>query len=359
MIANYKINNLKFLYNFFLLVSLIIYFFSTTQAQGKAFDIDNIEISRPFEMNFNKNEVLDDGFRKAFLELLLLIVNSSDQKKISKVQLNEIKGMIESFSIKEEKFIDETYFVNLGVSFNKKKIFNYLEKRNIFPSIPIEKKILFIPIVIDEKKKNLLNFYKNKVFNEWNNDIQNFHLIQYILPTEDLEDLNLIKKNFEFIEQYDFKDVTEKYSLDDSIILLIFKDGERLRILSRININDNLILKNKSFNDVDIDEDGNLKKMINNLKTTYEDYWKNINQVNTSIRLTLNIKVKNKDNIKISNFETILNEKDLIYDFHISKFDKDFVYYQIIFNGTPNNFLKSMSHHDYTFDTQNKLWILK
>ena len=151
----------------------------------------------------------------------------------------------------------------------------------------------------------------------------------------------------------------EKYSLDDSIILLIFKDGERLRILSRININDNLILKNKSFNDVDIDDDGNLKKIINNLKTTYEDYWKNINQVNTSIRLTLNIKVKNKDNIKISNFETILNEKDLIYDFHISKFDKDFVYYQIIFNGTPNNFLKSMSHHDYTFDTQNKLWILK
>ena len=44
---------------------------------------------------------------------------------------------------------------------------------------------------------------------------------------------------------------------------------------------------------------------------------------------------------------------------NISKFDKDFVYYQIIFNGTPNNFLKSMSHHDYTFDTQNKLWILK
>ena len=42
--------------------------------------------------------------------------------------------MIETFSIKEEKFIDQKYYVNLGVSFNKKKIFRYLEKKNIFPS---------------------------------------------------------------------------------------------------------------------------------------------------------------------------------------------------------------------------------
>ena len=42
--------------------------------------------------------------------------------------------MIDSFSIKEEKFINQTYYVNLGVSFNKKKIFKFLEKKNIFPS---------------------------------------------------------------------------------------------------------------------------------------------------------------------------------------------------------------------------------
>ena len=69
--------------------------------------------------------------------------------------------------------------------------------------------------------------------------------------------------------------------------------------------------------------------------------------------------MNNTDNLKISNFEKILNETDLIYDFYISKFDKDFIYYQIIFNGTPNNFLKSMNENNYNFDTQNKIWILK
>ena len=68
-----------------------------------------------------------------------MIVNSSDQKKIKQIKLNEIKGMIDTFSIKQEKFIDEIYYVNLGVTFNKKKIFNFLESKNIFPSIPLKK----------------------------------------------------------------------------------------------------------------------------------------------------------------------------------------------------------------------------
>ena len=47
------------------------------------------------------------------------------------------------------------------------------------------------------KKKTIINFFKNKIFKEWNNDIKKFHLIEYILPTEDLEDLNLIKNKFD------------------------------------------------------------------------------------------------------------------------------------------------------------------
>ena len=47
--------------------------------------------------------------------------------------------MIETFSIKEEKFINETYYVNIGVSFNKKKVFKFLEKKNVFPSMPVKK----------------------------------------------------------------------------------------------------------------------------------------------------------------------------------------------------------------------------
>ena len=184
-------------------------------------------------------------------------------------------------------------------------------------------------------------------------------MIDYILPTEDLEDLNLIKSKFEFIEKYDFKEIITKYNLSDSIIALIFKNEKEIRILSRISISNNEILKNLSFSNINIEDKGGIEEIIKQLKIVYEDYWKNFNQINTSIKLALNVKILSSNTSKISNFEQILTETDLIYDYYISKFDKDFIYYQIIFNGTPSNFLKSMKDRNYDFDTQNKIWMLK
>ena len=113
--------NIRSLYIFFIFLSLNIFFFSTVFSKEKAFEINNIEISRPFEINFDKNDVIDEGFKKAFNQLISTVTSSSDLKKIKQIKLNEIKGMVETFTIKEEKFVNEMYSVNLGVSFNKKK----------------------------------------------------------------------------------------------------------------------------------------------------------------------------------------------------------------------------------------------
>jgi len=354
-----KIIHLKVLYIYFVFLSLNIFFFSTVKLEAKSFDIENIDISRPFKIDFNKNEVIDEGFKKAFFELLQSIVNSSDLKKINKIDLKKVKGMIESFTIKEEKFIKEIYYVNLGVSFHRKKIFNYLEENNIFPSAPVKMKFLFIPIIINQSTNDLLIFDKNKIFSEWNKEPKSYHLIEYILPTEDLEDINLIKSKNEFIEQYDFKEITDKYNLENSIIALIFKEKKKIRILSRITNKKDVLIKNQSFSNLELDNNTQVNLIIDELKLIYEDYWKASNQINTSIKLNLDIKINNSNYSKISNFEKILNETDLIFNYFISKFDQNFTEYRIIFNGTPDTFLKSMNDKNYSFDTQNKIWILK
>ena len=287
------------------------------------------------------------------------ITISSDHKVANDIKLSQIKGMIESFTIKEEKFINDIYYVNLGVSFNKKKIFKFLEKKNIFPSIPTKKKFLFIPIIIDEDKKNLVIFSDNKLFVEWNRNNESHYLIEYLLPTEDLEDLNSIKKNYDNIEQYDFKEITNKYDLNESIIALIFKNQKNIRILSKIAVGDNIVLKNLTFSDIDFNNEDKLQDLISRLKIVYEDYWKNLNKVNTSIKLSIYIKMKSNDNLKVLNFEKTLDEMNLVYGYSILKYDKDFVYYQITFNGTPNNFLNLMKNKDFDLNTQNKTWFLK
>tara|TARA_B100000524_G_scaffold220832_1_gene116378 strand:+ start:192 stop:1271 length:1080 start_codon:yes stop_codon:yes gene_type:complete len=349
----------KNLYIFFIIVSLTNFFFSTAKVEAKAFDIVDIEISKPFKIDFDKRDIIDEGFKIAFSKLANLIAKSSDQKKLNEIKLNEIKGMIESFSIKEEKFIDQVYYVNLGVSFNKKKVFDYFEKKNIFPSLPSKKKFLFIPIIIDENAKDLLIFSDNKFFEKWNEKKETYQLLEYILPTEDLEDFNLIKKRYEFIEEYDFKEITDKYNLKDSIIALIFKNEQGIRVLSRIKSKNDLVLKNQSFKNVNINDDDQIINLINSLKEIYEDYWKDFNLINTSIKFQLMIKIDSSDNQKISKFEKILSETDLIYDYSISKFDRNYLIYEIIFNGTPDLFLKLMSEKNKEFDTQNRIWKLK
>ena len=102
-----------------------------------------------------------------------------------------------------------------------------------------------------------------------------------------------------------------------------------------------------------------VNKLIDELKMDYEDHWKKINQINTSIKLILNIKISNKKSKILSDFEKNLNNLDLINHFFITKFDKNYTYYRVIFNGTPSSFLKTMEEKDYNFNTQNKIWSIK
>ena len=54
-----------------------------------------------------------------------------------------------------------------------------------------------------------------------------------------------------------------------------------------------------------------------------------------------------------------LNYRRIIKHINIQKFDKEYIFYRIIFNSTPNNFLKLMESHNFNFDIQKNIWILK
>ncbi len=347
------------LYIFFPILSLIIFSFSTTGVKAKSFDINNIEISKPFKNNFDKNKVIDSGFKKAFMELTYKLTKSSDHNKLDSIKLNEIKGMIETFSIQEEKFINQVYFVNLGVSFNKKKIFEYLEKRNIYPSQIKREKFLFIPIIIDEDINELRLFSNNPIYKNWNLNTQSYELINYILPSEDLEDFNLIKKNLEVIETYDFSKITKKYFLNNFIISLIYISNNEIKVLSKMYNKKNEIIKNNSFKNLDLNIDKDIIYFKNELKNLFEDTWKKINEINTSIKLSIMIKIKNDDLIKSSQFELDLDEIELVNDYSIQKFNKEFIFYEILFNGTVKNFINLMDNKNYKLNTEKKIWTIE
>ena len=355
---NIKLLNCKRLYIHFCFLALLNIFFSTENIKAKTFSINDIEISTPFEINFDKNNIIDEGFFQALDRLVLSIVQIKDQKKLNKTSLGLIKGMIETFSIKEEKFIDEFYYLSLNVSFNKKKILNFMEKKNIFPSLLVKKDIFFLPIIVDKNKDEISSFSENYIFNNWNSNNQKYHLLRYILPTKDLEDFNLIKKNSKYIESYNFNEIIKKYDLNEYIVSIIFKENNVIKVLNKINFNQEEDLKNISFQNLNIDNEQEADKLVESLKTIYENYWKSKNEINTSIKIPLTVSINN-NNIKISKFEEILDNTDLVYDFFIYKFNNKESFYKIIFNGSPDHFLKIMKNKNYEFDIQNQTWVIK
>ena len=144
-----KFLKLQKLYIFFISFVLFIIIFFTTYLNASTFKVSDIEISSPFVLNFKKSKVIDEGFQISFSNLISMITTSGDKDKIKNISTKEIKGMVDSFTISDEKFINNEYFAKLETTFNKRKILDFLERKSIFPSIPIKNKVLLVPILVD------------------------------------------------------------------------------------------------------------------------------------------------------------------------------------------------------------------
>ena len=354
-----KLLRLQKVYIFFISFVLFIIIFSTTYLYANSFRVSDIEISSAFEVNFKKSRVIDQGFRTSFSNLLSMITTSGNKNKIKNIKIKEIKSMIDSFTISDEKFINNEYFAKLETTFNKKKILNFLEKKNIFPSIPIRNKVLLIPILIDTENENIYLFNNNIFYEKWNDIKNNYQLLDYLLPSEDLEDLNELQEMKDSVEMYDFVNLIEKYDLKDYIISIIYKNKDEVKIFSKINLNNSLKINNQQYSKINLFNEKDFNMILENLKNIYEDEWKKNNEINTSIKLPLTIYIKSKEYKKILYMEELLANNDLISNFYILKFDNEFTQYRIIYNGSPKTFFNNMDNKYFNLAMENNVWIVK
>ncbi len=352
---NKKKNYLRF-YISFLFFLIFFIKFSTTAVAENTYKIVDIEISEPYELNFNKEKLIDIAFKTAFEELMLKVNVSYNIKRTKYINLNIIKSLIDSFSIIDEKFIDNKYIAKFEVDFDKKQVHELLERNNIFPSIPVEKNVFIIPVLIDSEKNQISLFSENPFYFNWNSFDENNFLLKYILPNEDLDDLNLIKKNLQNIEDYDFSEIISKYDLKDYIIVIFFNDIDKLRVVSKIYLNNNLIVSNKIFSEIKNYDNNSLYDLIKELKVFYEDEWKKINLINTSIKLPVTLSLDSKNYQLIQKFEKKLLNLDLVSNYYIEYFSNDVTIYKIIYNSSPDKFLTEFKIDNFKINTSYKIW---
>ena len=58
-------------------------------------------------------------------------------------------------------------------------------------------------------------------------------------------------------------------------------------------------------------------------------------------------------------FEKTLDGFDFVYEFNIDYFDNENIFYNIVYNGSPKNFLTQMDDRGLVVEKQNEIWSIK
>ena len=357
MTLSKKIYN--YLYIFFLVLIIIFSEFSTNFAKAKNFVINDIEIQEEYDLNFDKIKVVDRAFKKAFEILISKILQSENKSILRSINLNQIKSFVESFSIREEKFVDNNYQAKINVDFNKKDLVNYLNSKGVITSSINSLDVVILPILIDLKKNQIFSYSNNPFFLNWNLNNEKYHQINYVLPNEDIEDFSIIRKNVSDIENYNFNEIFNKYNVKNRILLVLLKQDNLIKVFSKLNLENSEMYINKELKNLNFKDLDQINKAILDLKDDYENKWKSLNKINTSIILPIRLSIDSNNFTLSNNLENYLNEVDLISNYKIENFNSKQIIYKIIFNSTPEKFLKIMESAKFKIDTSKDIWKLQ
>ena len=361
-------NNFKFffkkkiiscLYIFLIFLTCNFIEFSTNKTLAKTFIVSKIEVEEKYNLNFNKLKVIDRGFKKAFQDLSKMILERKDTDKVVDTPIEDIKKLIENFSIIDEKFINQKYKSVMEVEFNRKKLIKFLNTNNIIISLPKKIDVFFLPVFID-LDKNTFNYLNDNIFiKNWESIKENYFQINYILPNEDVEDYLNIKNNFQNIENYNFEKILKKYNSENNIIMIVFKKKNDIKFYSKINFDDKLIVLNKNFTNRNIENQTHVDTMILDIKNNYEDHWKSINKMDPSSSVPIRLSVNSTDIAKSLELENVLKNLDFVNNYKIEKFNSKEIVYKVYYTSSPKRFLKDILANNIIIDTSTNNWRIK
>ena len=112
---------------------LVFIKFSTINVFADNYVVKNINIKEQYDVNFNKGEVINKGFEKAFKTLIYRIVENKDKNLFNEISKNKISSLIDYFTITNEKFVNDNYEVDFEVKFDKKNYYHLSGVKMLFP----------------------------------------------------------------------------------------------------------------------------------------------------------------------------------------------------------------------------------
>ena len=216
--------------------------------------------------------------------------------------------------------------------------------------------MLIYPIFIKESELQVIS--KNKFFEEWNSSVI-YDNVNFVLPLQNLDDINFIKENLPKLEETDLSRLVDNYNIRNSTVIILSLNQKKLNVFLKSNLSG--VKKNKKidFKIENLENETIRGDIISNLKLYTVELWKEENLIDIAAPsfLTLNVAIKNKDSFKkiLDNVKQV-NSVDY---FFIESFDDSSAKIKVKFYGNVKNLQNNLIENGFEVKFFNEQWNLK
>ncbi len=290
---------------------------------------ENLFDSSLFNIEFTSNNIENDKIEvikkikyESIVSIFKKILNEEDYLKINNDLTDDvINSFVKNIVINEEKIINDKYFSNIKVNFNKNTIIEYL-RFNKLPYVEYHPdKFLLIFYEQDEIGDNLFtrnnSYYKYYIGNLRDNNffkIPNLDINdRFILKEEDILNKNSIKIN-KFSKKYNSNEslvvISKKNNKEKKYELILYSDGYIMEKEFQYNKNE-------------------MKIFFEILQSETINLWKQINQIQTYNLNFLNCKVNYFNLLELKEIRKKLNNVSAIKNLNIKSLEYKKIEYEI------------------------------
>ena len=328
--------------------------FSKSFSEENVFIIDNVKVQGVVDANFSRDKYINKAFSHSFKMLMSKILLAKDFNKISNIELNKVKNLINNFQILEETYRNDEYKATFKIFYDDIKIRELLKRKNISFSQPKNISAVFFPVLFVNEE--IQDFYDNFFYKQWTTvEIKN-ELINFILPLEDLDDISKIKEMKNRIEELNVDDFVNKYDIKNYVFTLIHHQNKQLNVYIKTNFNNNKTSKNITYELRDINNELKLNDILKNLKMRITDIWKNENVINLSSPLLIRIKFQHRNLEDFDKLKNTFYKISIIDNYSLEEFNINNSSFKIYYYGNPKRLKTELLKFGYQLNNDQGHW---
>ena len=344
----------------FKLITIILVIFLKTGnvlSESTLFNVNNIEISG--NLSSNNEFFSNEAIKKGFDELINKVLQDKDKNKIKNLNSNQIKDLVLYYQILDfTKDIKKNKVIKkFNIFFDKEKVHNLFYNLEISYSDIKQYEIIFLPL---HKKNDKLYVYNQNYFYENWNKIDKDDLVEFILPLEKIEILQVINTYKDNLFDINIENIFREYSKKNFALVIIEEnDLGRSKVFLKTNIMGKNINKSLMFKNIEKKRVNFYDDLIIVSKNEIVNLVKSQNLIDIRTPSFINIKFLISKKNNLVELDNRIKEIDLIENLYFLEINKKYALLKIKYLGKIGKIIDQLKEQNILLELNNDQWSLK